>query len=124
MRENLHNATASAPGTLMLMGEHAVLHGHRALCAAVDPRISVSLHPRQDRRLRVVSALGEMETDLKSLEPVPPFTFVMEAVRRSGIHRGLDLDIQSGFSAEIGFGSSAAVTVATVAGGGGGGGRG
>ena len=115
MRENLHKTTASAPGTLMLMGEHAVLHGHRALCAAVDPRIAVSLHPRQDQRLRIVSALGERETDLKSLVPSPPFAFVMEAVRRSGIRRGLTLDIQSGFSAEIGFGSSAAVTVATVA---------
>ena len=50
---------ASAPGSLMLMGEHAVLHGKKALVCAIDQRISVSLTPREDARISIVSALGE-----------------------------------------------------------------
>ena len=33
----------SAPGTLMLFGEHAVLRGKQAICCAVNQRIHVSL---------------------------------------------------------------------------------
>ncbi|MDD2236061.1 MAG: galactokinase family protein, partial [Kiritimatiellae bacterium] len=51
----------SAPGTLMLMGEHAVLRGAPALACAVDQRIQVDLQCRRDGRLRIESALGTYE---------------------------------------------------------------
>lgn len=99
----------------MLMGEHAVLHGHAALCAAMDQRITVHLTPRTDRRVHLRSALGELETSLDALEPVRPFQFVLGALTHRPPPSGLDLRIAADFSADIGFGSSAAVTVATVA---------
>lgn len=108
-------ATASAPGTLMLMGEHAVLHGHAALCAAIDQRITVHLTPRADRLVHIRSALGEHQTSLNDLKVIRPFHFILGALHHLKPRAGLELNVESDFSAEIGFGSSAAVTVATVA---------
>jgi mevalonate kinase len=36
---------ASAPGSLMLLGEYAVLHDYPALVCAIDKRISVIIEP-------------------------------------------------------------------------------
>ena len=55
---------ASAPGSLMLMGEYAVLKGAAALCAAIDKRIYVKLTPRNDQKIMIHSALGEFSCDL------------------------------------------------------------
>lgn len=109
------SVTASAPGTLMLMGEHAVLHGHSALCAAIDQRITLRLTPRSDRRVQIHSALGQYQTSLDNLTVNRPFHFVLGALSRLRPPTGLDLHIEADFSSEIGFGSSAAVTVAAVA---------
>jgi mevalonate kinase len=112
----LEEITVSAPGSLMLMGEHAVLHGRRALVAAINRRVRVRLTPRADRQIRIRSALGALDTTLDTLVVQPPFTFVLATLQkfRRQISCGLDLTIESEFSHEIGFGSSAAVTVALL----------
>ncbi|MCX7007453.1 MAG: GHMP kinase [Kiritimatiellaeota bacterium] len=106
----------SAPGSLMLMGEHAVLHGRRALCAALDQRMHVQLRTRDDRRIRLRSALGTLETTLDTLTVQAPFTFVLATLlrQRRRLTHGLDIIIKAEFSHQIGFGSSAAVTVALL----------
>ncbi|HOW97529.1 MAG TPA: mevalonate kinase [Kiritimatiellia bacterium] len=108
---------ASAPGSLMLMGEHAVVHGRRALVAAVNRRIRVRLEPRGDGQVRIASALGEVEMPLGRLRSPAPFRFVMAMLRRyeARLPSGFDLNIESGFPSTVGLGSSAAVTVATCA---------
>jgi len=109
--------TTSAPGSLMLLGEHAVLHGHRALVCAINRRITVHLSPLLDGSVRIVSSLGDYQCPLSDLLDHPSFRFVLQAIRQhlGKITSGFELRIESGFSAEIGFGSSAAVTVATHA---------
>ncbi len=111
-----HSIIASAPGNLMLLGEHAVLHGHRALVAAVEQRLRVTLTPRTDDAIEIESALGHHRTARRAPEQHPKFRFVMEAIRRHAdtLPSGFTLNIESEFSHTIGFGSSAAVTVATV----------
>ena len=106
----------SAPGSLMLMGEHAVLHGRRALCAAIDRRLHVKLRLRNDRQIRIRSALGALETTLDALTLQPPFTFVLATLlrQRRRLAHGLDITIKAEFSHQLGFGSSAAVTVALL----------
>ena len=109
--------TASAPGSLMLLGEHAVLHGHRALVCAINRRITVDLSPTQDQMVHIVSNLGNYQTPLDKLLDHPSFRFVLQAIKqhRKQLPSGFELQIESEFSADIGFGSSAAVTVATHA---------
>lgn len=108
---------ASAPGSLMLLGEHAVLHGSRALVCAVNRRMHVRLTARSDRRLGIDSALGRYEEPLDMLPDHASFRFILQAVRQylPEIPSGFDLQVVSDFSATIGFGSSAAVTVAVHA---------
>jgi len=107
--------SASAPGSLMLLGEHAVLHGRRALVCAIDKRITVSLSKTEKRTLRILSDLGNYEAPLDDLTDHPDFRFVLDAVKQYLLEQGIELKIESEFSSDIGFGSSAAVTVATHA---------
>src|SRR5438045_3958935 len=68
---------ASAPGSLMLLGEYAVLHGQHALVCAIDKRMTVTLSPRDDKKILIESALGHYETTLSDLKLVSPFRFVL-----------------------------------------------
>ncbi len=101
----------------MLFGEHAVLHGHPAVVAAVERRVRVNLTPRTDRIVRIRSALGAREAALDELVPSPPLQFAEQAVvaSRPSLPGGLDLEIQADFPPTVGLGSSAAVTVAVLA---------
>ncbi|MCX7123412.1 MAG: hypothetical protein NTV32_07115 [Gammaproteobacteria bacterium] len=89
---------ASAPATLMLMGEHAVLQGHRALVAAATPRLHVYVRPRFDRIVTIQSALGYDQADLDTLEIKAPFKFVFSIIDQIKPQQGFDLEIQSDFS--------------------------
>lgn len=108
---------ASAPGSLMLLGEYAVLHGKPAIVCAVNKRINVTLTPRDDAQIEIHSALGQYTTTLENIKIERPFHFVLGVLQQyqSKMRRGCRLDITADFSDKIGFGSSAAVTVATIA---------
>ncbi|RME50250.1 MAG: mevalonate kinase [Deltaproteobacteria bacterium] len=104
----------SAPGSLMLLGEHAVLHGRRALVCAVEQRLTLTLAPRTDRNFTVRSALGALEG---TLDAPPPERRSLRFVQRSlapylpSLATGFDIRIDADFSDRLGFGSSAAVTL-------------
>ena len=107
----------SAPGSLMLLGEYAVLHREPALVCAVDKRITVTLTPRVDKRIEIHSVLhGHYATDLSQLTIEKPFHFVLGALQRyqAKLKQGCDIEIVSAFSDKVGLGSSAAVTVAML----------
>lgn len=109
---------ASAPGSLMLLGEFAVLQGRQALVCAIDKRLFVTLTPRNDMRIEITAdALGHYSTEISQLQIRKPFQFVLAALQyfKNHLKQGCDISIESEFSATIGFGSSAAVTVATLA---------
>ncbi|OGT63620.1 MAG: hypothetical protein A3E85_01540 [Gammaproteobacteria bacterium RIFCSPHIGHO2_12_FULL_45_12] len=110
---------ASAPGSMMLLGEYAVLHGKHALVCAVDKRMVVTITPRADDRICIHSALmGDDSTNLAGLnQPLEkPFHFILAALKQyqTRLRYGCDIDIVSDFSDKWGLGSSAAVTVATL----------
>lgn len=106
----------SAPGSLMLLGEYAVLHGKPALVCAIDKRIKVTLVPRHDQQITIASSLGQHATHLNQLTITPPFQFVLATINKfkKKMKFGCDITISSEFSDKMGFASSAAVTVATV----------
>ena len=113
----MNSFSVSAPGSLMLLGEHAVLHGHLAMACAVSERLRVRLTPLPGREVEIVSNLGQYRSELDVLDPEPAFRFVLAAIRgrRRDLPSGFRLTIESDFSHQVGLGSSAAVTVAVHA---------
>jgi mevalonate kinase len=107
---------ASAPGSLVLCGEHAVLHGSLAIACAVDKYITVTLIPRTDQIITIDSKLGKYKSEIADFNIERPFQFVLTAVSfyLKQLINGFNIIIESDFTDKIGLGSSAAVTVATI----------
>ena len=114
---------ASAPGKLLLFGEHAVVYGKPCIVTAIDHRMNVSIEKRKDDEIHVDvknMAVGKYIIKTKDLHKNHPkeFRFVLKAVenffKKFKINCGLNIKTRSQFSSKIGFGSSAAVTVATL----------
>lgn len=106
---------ASAPGSLMIMGEYAVLQGYHALVAAIDKRIAIEIIPRTDRIIDIDSNIGKYKTTVDNIQITAPFEYVLTALKQQKLNAGCNICINSQFSHEQGLGSSAAVTVATLA---------
>jgi mevalonate kinase len=109
--------SASAPASLMLVGEHAVLWGSPCLVAAVDQRLTVVLEPRSDNQVVISSDYGTERMTLSDIKLAPESVhrFVMATVcqYKDYLLSGFDLTITSCIPDRKGFGSSAAVIVAT-----------
>jgi len=107
----------SAPGKLMLLGEHAVLHGRRCLVCAVDKRLSITVRPRQDDDVNIASDLGSYHATLRRPHIDAAFRFICTAIdqHKDWLNHGFDLNIETDFVATLGLGSSAAVTAAMTA---------
>lgn len=110
----MREITVSAPGSLIVCGEHAVVYGYRAIVCAVEQRVFVTLRERTDDAIQIFSALGNHETTISTLAPHPKLSFVMTAIAHFKPLCGFELHIQSEINPTFGLGSSAAVTVATV----------
>lgn len=95
----------SAPGKLMLMGEHAVVYGHPCIVTAVD------------KRLYVEAELTDKKEDEIITPQVKESRFVLESIayfkEKFHIKKSVRIRTQGDFSHNVGLGSSSAVTVAT-----------
>ena len=99
--------TASAPGKLMLFGEHAVVYGYPCLVTAVDQRLVVIIEETNNGKI-VVDAPEVKDTRFVDVA-------IAEAIKTWNIHHnGFRLTTKSDFSGKYGLGSSSAVTVATL----------
>lgn len=92
----------SAPGKLILFGEHAVVFGEPALSTAIDLRAEV-----------FVRRHSEWLADGRSLDE-PRYAYVKAAVRRAAASSPLWIEVRSALPEGSGLGSSAAVSVATL----------
>ncbi len=117
MRFVMKPIRASAPGSMMLFGEHAVLRGYPALVCAINRRVHVAITPRADREIHITSALGRCDATVETVAQQDPLKFVTAAIasRKAALPSGFDMAIQSDIHHKAGLGSSAAVTVATLA---------
>jgi mevalonate kinase len=109
---------SSVPGSVMLLGEYAVLNGHRGLACAVNQRIKGKLIPHASDSIKIFSdRFGTYQASIHEVLITKPFDFILTAIQRYQhlLSNGFDLIIESDFSDQVGLGSSAAVTVTTLA---------
>lgn len=108
---------ASAPGSIMITGEHAVVYGHAAIVAAVSQRVEVTIETRHERWVAIHSEIAPpVRQPLDALVPEGAMRFVLHAVQlyQARLSGGLLITIRTGIDPTLGLGSSAAVTIATL----------
>ncbi len=95
----------SAPGKLMLLGDHAVVYGYPCLVTAVDKRLYVEADQISEREDEIITPqVKESRFVLESLSHFKKKYHIQQAVR---------IKTKGDFSHRVGLGSSSAVTVAT-----------
>jgi len=112
---------ASAPGKIILFGEHFVVHGTKAILAAIDKRVTVTSTFTENKTIKVDSQLGTIEVPISSsYEEVKsefrPFVYLANKIINSEQNvSGLEITIDSDIPIGVGLGSSSACCVAAAA---------
>ena len=114
-------SVASAPGKIILFGEHFVVHGTKAILAAIDKRVTITSDITENKTIKVNSQLGTLEVPISSsYEEVKsefrPFVFLANKMISSNQNvSGLEITIDSKLPIGVGLGSSSACCVAATA---------
>jgi mevalonate kinase len=115
---------ASAPGKIILFGEHFVVYGIKAILCSIDKRITATSQFLDEKIVRVSSSLGESEMDLNSLNNLentpekfmkPFFYIAKKALEENSTVKGIEILLESEIPAGVGLGSSSAACVAVTA---------
>lgn len=121
--------SASAPGKVTLLGEHAVVYGKPALVTAIDKRVTVLAEETNSGRIVITSPdlhLSGLRMIMSGTsthyevcaDPSPAAVYVTEAVRtareKMGDITGGDFEIHSEMPVGAGLGTSAAVAAAII----------
>jgi len=120
----MRKITVSAPGKLMVLGEHAVVYGHPCIVTAVGQRLtltaSIDPDPNFTFEARDVDVHGHKKpmTELGNGTVEKKVAFVEHAVKncvqKHPIDKGIEIQTTSQFSSQLGFGSSSAAAVCTI----------
>ena len=112
---------ASAPGKIILFGEHFVVHGTRAVVGAINKRVTVTSEKNDTAAISISSSLGKatipITEEIDSVEKkFRPFFFIAkEVISDHNFQNGITIDIQSDIPIGAGLGSSSACCVAAAA---------
>lgn len=114
---------ASAPGKVILFGEHFVVYGIKAILCSINKRITATSQIIDEKKIKIKSDIGDVEIGTDSLS-IPdssmtimkPFLYIAKkALEKSGKDVGIEIKIDSEIPAGIGLGSSSACCVAVAA---------
>jgi len=114
-------SVASAPAKIILFGEHFVVHGTKAILAAIDKRVTITSSFTENKTIKINSQLGTSEIPL----PLPdvyevsgqflPFFYLANSCMSNQNVNGLEITIESNIPIGVGLGSSSACCVAAAA---------
>jgi len=117
---------ASAPAKIILLGEHFVVYGSKAMLAAIDKRVTVTSTLTDKAVIKIKSVLGTLEVptyvsyqEVKS--EFRPFVYLAKKMinstewKNAKPAKGLEIEINSDIPVGVGLGSSSACCVATTA---------
>jgi len=110
---------ASAPGKVILFGEHFVVYGVKAILCAIDKRITVTSEKTQSKKISIKSNIDYLELEpnkpLSEINsPLKPFYFLADKMLQNQ-NVGIEVNIESDIPVGIGLGSSSACCVAGAA---------
>jgi len=111
---------ASAPAKIILFGEHFVVHGTKAILAAINKRVTVTSAFTDNNTIKVNSELGTLEVPISSSyeeakSEFRPFVYLANKMINSNQNvNGLEITIDSDIPVGVGLGSSSACCVAAA----------
>ncbi len=118
------SVTVSAPGKLMLFGEHAVVYNHPCLVTAVDQRMKATVELLNAQEFQLVAVDVKVAGYKKTLTElgkgnIPKGAQFVEIALKNiaetyPLSSGFKITTSSEFSSQFGFGSSSASTVCTI----------
>jgi len=109
---------ASAPGKVILFGEHFVVYGVNAILGSINKRVIVTSEITEEKFVSVSSSLGQLKIPVtQSYEeldsPLKPFFFIAsEMIKKFKHNGGVKIVIDSELPSGVGLGSSSACCVA------------
>ena len=110
---------ASAPGKVILFGEHFVVYGVKAILCAINKRISVTAEKSQECKISIKSNIGNLTLEPnKSISeidsPLKPFYYLANKMIQNQ-NTGIEIIVESEIPLGVGLGSSSACCVAGAA---------
>ena len=112
---------ASAPGKIILFGEHFVVYGNKAILCAINKRITVTAEKTRDNKISIKSSIGNLISEPKMPinkidAPLRPFYFLADMmIRKHDEKSGLQITVDSEIPLGVGLGSSSSCCVASAA---------
>ncbi len=110
---------ASAPGKVILFGEHFVVYGIKSILCSINKRVTVTAEKTNERKISINSGIGKLvlepnESISEINSPLKPFYYLAnKAIKDQNI--GLKIQIESEIPLGAGLGSSSACCVAGAA---------
>ena len=110
---------ASAPGKVILFGEHFVVYGVKAILCSIDKRVTVTAEKIKENKILIQSNIGNLELEPnKSISeinsPLKPFYYLANKIIQNK-NTGIKVTVESEIPSGIGLGSSSACCVAGAA---------
>ena len=110
---------ASAPGKVILFGEHFVVYGVKAILCSINKRVTVTAEKTSERKISINSDIGNLILEPNKLiseinSPLKPFYYLAnKAIKNQDT--GIEIKIKSEIPLGAGLGSSSACCVAGAA---------
>ena len=110
---------ASAPGKVILFGEHFVVYGVKAILCSINKRVTVTAEKTSKRKISINSEIGNLILEPNKLiseinSPLKPFYYLAnKAIKNQDT--GIEIKIESEIPLGAGLGSSSACCVAGAA---------
>ena len=110
---------ASAPGKVILFGEHFVVYGVKAILCAINKRVTVTAEKIKEEKISIKSDIGDLELELNKPiseinSPLKPFYYLANKMIQNQ-STGIEIEIESDIPLGAGLGSSSACCVAGAA---------
>jgi mevalonate kinase len=110
---------ASAPGKVILFGEHFVVYGVKAILCAINKRVTVTAEKIKEEKISIKSDIGDLELEInkpisKINSPLKPFYYLANKMIQNQ-STGIEIKIESDIPLGAGLGSSSACCVAGAA---------